>query len=571
MIISTQIKKDLKRTIEKSLGFKLKKIHLEHPENSEHGDYTSNFALENFGEIKIKGIKNPLDLAQKIVDHFPNKKYLQKIKAVPPGFINFYLSDKFLVSQINQIIKEKDGFGTSNLGKNTKVMVEFGQPNTHKLPHVGHFRSYVLGETIARILEFTGFEVCRVNYQGDVGLHVAKCLWGYKRKNIKESKDLTENIKNLQKAYIYGSKVYEENEKDRKEIDELNTKIYSQDKSVVDLWKKTRQWSLNYYALIHKRLGIVYRREYFESETARAGKKIVLENVNKIFKKSKGAIIFPGEKYGLHNRVFITAAGNPTYEAKDLALIFLKKTDFDYDFSLISTASEQIEYFKVVYNAAERIAPDLAKKFIHIPFGLVSLTEIRLSSRKGTIISIDELLEKTKESLIALMQRKNYNEEQIENIVETLTISATKYSILKQMPIKNIAFNIKESIALEGNSGPYLQYTYARACSILKKVKETFQDSDPLILREKEELQILKLLYCFPEIIEKAVQNYTPNLICNYLFKLAQNFNNFYETLPVLKVKDKNLKRARVVLIKTTAQVLKNGLKVLGIPALEKM
>jgi len=570
-----EIQKDLKKAIKKTLGVELKEIHLEHPENSEHGDYSSNFAMTNFKKQSAswrKKAKSPFELAKKIVSNFPKTNYLKKIEPVSPGFVNFYLSNKFLGLQINQVLKEKNNFGAKNLGKNKKAIVEFGQPNTHKLPHVGHFRSYAIGESIARLFEFTGYNVFRANYQGDVGLQVAKCLWAYLKKKIKQKKDLKENIKDLQKAYAFGSKMYSENETAKKEIDILNIKIYNQDKNIFNLWEKTRKWSLDYYALMNKRLNTKYHRQYFESEAAKEGKKIVLENLNKVFKKSKGAIVFPGEKYGLHTRVFITSNGNPAYEAKDLALMLLKKKDFDYDISLVSTASEQSEYFKVVYKAAEFIYPKLAKKFIHIPFGMISLTGAKLSSRKGSIVSIDELLEKTKESLVLLMKQKKYSQKQINEIVDVLTIGAAKYSILKNKPIKDMIFNIKESVALQGNSGPYLQYTHARAQSILRKSKiKKIKKINGTSLNNEKETMLLRMFIKFPEIIENAAKNYSPNLICNFLFELAQNFNNFYESLPVLKARDKELKNTRLGLVKATAQIIKNGLYLLGIQAPEKM
>lgn len=574
-MIKQKIKKDLGKAIKKTLSDSwtcdVQDLYLEHPENLEHGDYSSNFAMAEFEKVKSEKskVKSPLDLAKKIVKNFPETKYLEKIEAIAPGFINFYLSNEFLTSQIDKILKER--FGASNLGKNTKVIVEFGQPNTHKLPHVGHFRSYAIGESIARLLEFTGFNVFRANYQGDVGLQVAKCLWGYIEKRMRDVKNLKKNIDNLQKAYAWGAQAYEKEKNAKKEIDELNTKIYNQEKDIFDLWKKTRKWSLDYYAQMNKHLGTKYHREYFESEAAKKGKKIVLQNLNKIFTESQGAIIFSGEKYGLHTRVFISSNGNPTYEAKDLALMVLKKKDFNYELSLVATASEQSEYFKVVYKAAEMIVPNLAKKFVHIPFGLITLSGAKLASRKGTIISIDQLLEKTSQALTDLMRERKYTPEQIKNIVGNLTIGATKYSILKHTPIKNMDFNIKQSVALEGNSGPYLQYTYARACSILKKTKKIPKTFDKNVLGEKSELALLKLLIHFPEVVEKATQKYSPNLICNYLFELAQAFNNFYESLPVLKAGSKPLKKARLALVKAAAQVLKNGLNLLGIKAPQKM
>lgn len=573
-MIKERIKKDLASVIQETVGQKPEQISLKHPQNQEYGDYSSNWALSRFEKTKDQdlGVKSPFKLAQKIVRSFPQKDYLEKVKAVEPGFINFYLSQSFLLNSLKKTLKAEESFGKVNLGQDKKVIIEFGQPNTHKLPHIGHFRSYALGESIARLLEFTGHDVFRANYQGDIGLFVAKCLWAWKEKNMEEAKTLEQNIKNLQKAYIYGSRKYEISKKAKKEIKELNVKIYEKDEEVYELWEKTRNWSLEYYQAMNKQLGTFYHKEYFESQAAKKGRQIVKQYTDKVFKKSKNAVVFPGEKHGLHTRVFLTSEGLPTYEAKDLALIFLKKQDFDYDLSLISTAVEQIEYFKVVYKAAQQIERTLAQKFTHLPFGLVSLAGAKLSSRKGNIVSIDEVLKKTKESLADLMQEKDYPKQRIREVIDVLVVGAGKYAILKHTPIKNITFNIKESVALEGNSGPYLQYTYARAKSIIRKARKRDVSPDLLSLKlNNQELALLSFFYKFPEIVEKAAKKYNPSLVCNYLFSLAQEFNSFYEKQPVLKAESKVKKKLRLDIVKTTAQIIEKGLYLLGIEAPKRL
>lgn len=525
-------------------------VSLERPDNPTFGDLSSNYALKNS--------ESPIETAEKIAKSFPDHQLIEKIEVAPPGFINFYLSDRYYLEKLEEILK--DDYGKNDINKDSRILIEFGQPNTHKLPHIGHFRSYSLGESIARILDLSGAEIIRANYQGDVGLHVAKTLWGYRDLEMEEKPTLSENIRQLQKAYVHGSQKYERSEK---EIQDLNKKIYQKDESIKDLWEQTRQWSLDYYKLLNKRLGINYDKEYFESQTAKTGKEIVQENMGSVFEESKSAIVFKGEQYDLHTRVFITSEGNPTYETKDLGLIFLKEEDFDFDRSLISTAVEQTEYFKVVYKAAELIAPKLAKKFEHIPFGMVSLVGSKMSSRKGNILSIDELLGRTEEGLISLMENKEYSEDQIERTKDILTIGATKYSILKSSARKNMVFDIEKSVSFDGDSGPYLQYTYARAQSILSKTESENYTSKEL---NKQERRLLKQLSFFSSAVERSAENIDPSLVCNYLIDLSQAFNSFYETCPVLKAKNKNF---RLALVKATSQTLKRGLYLLGIETLE--
>ncbi len=377
-----------------------------------------------------------------------------------------------------------------------------------------------------------------------------------------------DRIQHLQSAYQYGSKEYGENEEAKKEIDLLNTKIYEKDSEIVELWQETRTWSLEHYARMHNNLGIQYDKQYYESDVAQEAKSLVNQNIGKVFEESRGAVIFRGENFGLHNRVFLSSAQNPTYEAKDLALAFNKEKDFSFDQSFISTSTEQIEYFKVVYKAVEEIDPDVARKFTHIPFGIVSLKGKKLSSRAGTIVSIDSYINEFSMAYNeAGFEKKTGDDSEHHKVV----IGAVKYSMLTNAVGNNIVCDIEESVQLQGNTGPYLQYAYARCRSVLEKAGERKQNYESTIKNyELEEEMLLRTLYRFPEVVEEAARLYSPHLISSFLFDLAQKYNLFYQKVSILSA-PKEEKDFRVAITAAVAQVLKNGLGLLGIEVLERM
>lgn len=536
--------------------FPKKDIFLLAPKNPAHGDYALHKSSVPDHKLLTAGFEHELVGS---VEQIGN-------------FVNFSLSNTTLWDEIKRILKEKDKYGNSVKTETVKINLEFGDPNTHKLPHIGHLFSYIIGHSWARILEATGHRVFRSIYQGDVGLHVAKCLYIASQDplKIRELKTLEEKVQFLQECYQKGSQLYEDDAGAKQAIDELNKKIYEHDGEVEDLWKQTRQWSVDYYEKFEEQLGIEYNKHYFESMTADEGKKIVLENVGNVFKESEGAIIFPGEKIGLHNRVFINRFGNPTYEAKDMALAALKYKDWKFDTAIITTASEQNEYFKVIFAALEKTNPELKGKLKHIGFGMVDLKSGKMSSRTGNIISAIDLVEEVEKKAAAISPENPAN----------IGLAAIKYSFLKSEARKNISFNIDESVSLQGNSGPYLLYMYARAKSILTKAggpgiltqaqddKRAREDKTSLVKASREELTVVRTLVKFPEVVEAASEKMAPHLIAAYLFDLAQKFNKLYETTPILKAPDADKIRL-LTLIKATAQVIQNGLYLLGIETLE--
>ena len=441
-------------------------------------------------------------------------------------------------------------------------MFEYGDANTHKLPHIGHLFSYIYGEAMIRIMEAAGWEVYRASYQGDIGPHVAKCLWAFEKNKPQVPESLADKAQLLQKMYQEGSKAYDENEKVKEEVNKINKLVYEGSNKYYDLWKQTRQWSIDYYKQFEKRLGINYDRYYFESEVHEKGREIVEANVGKIFKKSEGAIIFEGSKYDLHDRVFVTSAGTPMYEAKDMYLQELKFSQWPADLLIISTAHEQNEYFKVIFKALEMLHPKYTGKLKHIGFGMVNLKSGKMSSRTGNIIGGIELVD------IVVERVKKFNQDK--KTAEAVGIGAVKYSFLKNNPLQDTKFDLEESIAAEGNSGPYIQYTYARTQSVLHKAGKQTSGKTENQKPNSEELAVLRTLPKFPEIVAAAAENYAPNLVCNYLYDLASKFNTFYNKHRIIHSGSVS-SNFRLALTAATGQVLANGLKLLGIQAPEKM
>jgi arginyl-tRNA synthetase len=551
------------------------------PPNSEMGD----LSLACFSLAKKVG-KNPAELASFLVGKLKDglSKEISSLKVAGP-YLNFILNKNYLAENvIKEIIKDGEKYGKNKGGKGAKIIVEFAHPNTHKAFHIGHLRNIITGESVARILNNCGYKTIRANYQGDIGLHVAKCIWGVKNlaKEFKEASKLELNKKAgfLGKAYALGSDNYEKNNKAKMEIVILNKAIYNKEKFIMSVYEKTRKWSLDYFNKIYKMVDVNFDRLYFESEVFKNGKEIVLKNLNnKIFEKSDGAIIFRGENYGLHNRVFINSEGNPTYEAKDLGLARLQLKEYNPKKIIHVVGPEQAEYFKVVFKAMEFIMPNAKGKETHLSYGWVKLKKGKMSSRLGNVVLGEWLLDEIKKEIFKLV-KENKNIKNKEETAEKISLAAVKYSILKCGLKNEIVFDIKESISLSGNSGPYLLYTYARINSIVKKArkpayrtgrqKNNKANADFSSLTKKQEHELIFKLAKYPETVKRAGENYDPSDLAKYLFELAQEFNNYYHSVPILKTEEKTM-AARLVLINSISQIIKNGLDLLGIETVEEM
>ncbi len=556
--IKEQIKISIERALEElSLG--ITEVELSHPENMEFGDYATTAAIKL---AKTSG-DNPKELAEKIAGKILSYKdnYIKNVSAVG-GFVNFYLSEKFFKESAEEILKKGDEYGKNENLKGQKVIVEYTDPNPFKAFHIGHLMSNTIGEALARIVEANGAEVKRANYQGDVGMHVAKAVWGAMHKKG----DIADGT-----AYVAGATAFLDEEY-KKEITEINKKIYeNSDEEINKIYEEGKKRSLENFEEMYEKLGTKFDFYFFENEMAVMGKKIVEENIGKVFKKSEGAVVFCGEKYDakLHTRVFINSDGIPTYEAKDLGLIKLKSEKYDYDQSVVVTGNEVDEYFKVVLKAMELIYPELRKKTMHISHGMLKLPSGKMSSRTGEVITAEYLIEEVKKAIRENVKKEGFNEELWSKIADKVAVGAIKYSILRQAAGKDIIFDFEKTLSFQGDSGPYLQYTYARMRSVLKKAEEA--GVKPVILGdfEENEKKLVKILCRWPEVIERALNDYAPHYIATYLIKVASVFNEYYASNKIISEEKNSAERVAVTL--ASSQVIKNGLGFLGIGILDRM
>ncbi len=550
------------------------------PEVETLGHYSTNIAMRL---AKARGIK-PMDLAAEIVEKLKSSAptdIFDKIEVAAPGFINFWLSKQTVQKEFSAVIANEN-FGANDTMKGKMVMVEYTDVNPFKQVHAGHLMSNAIGESFARLYEAAGAKITRVNYQSDVGMHVAMAIWAMM--NVLKNEMPAENISLIAKmaylgrAYAAGSRAYRgedpANLNSKEAIEAINAKVYDKsDNSINELYNIGRTWSLDYFEELYARLGTKFVHYFFESEVGEEGVKIIAAHPD-IFEKSEGAVIFRGENYGLHTRVFINSKGIPVYEGKELGLNKIKFDLYHPDLSVIVTGNEINEYFRVLLKAMELTIPEVAAKTRHASHGMLRLPTGKMSSRTGDVITAEFLIEDVKAKLSEhVSEKSDLTTDERAAVTETIAIGAIKYSVLRQTPGQDIIFDFEKSLSVHGDSGPYLQYTYARLKSLLRKGEETRDERRELESLETDaELSLMRKLFDFPETILSAGKRLAPNLLATYLHQLAMTANHFYESTPMI-LKDEDVERmdARLMLIETTARILKSGLNLLGIQAPEKI
>ncbi|MBU1967038.1 arginine--tRNA ligase, partial [Patescibacteria group bacterium] len=490
----TYINQELTRLIKEALlalGFKDEvEVLLEHPADTTHGDYATNVAMVMFGRLgseQKQKFKNPRKLAEKIVAQLhPPATLVATTTAADPGFINFTLSEHFLLGELNRLLTKSDQL-VPQINQGKKVVVEFTDPNPFKQFHIGHLYSNIVGESICRLLEATGAQVRRANYFGDVGMHVAKSIWGMREKIFHEREEsvaqaledlgdhpMAERVKFLGESYTMGATAFKDNDKAKAQIGQLNKLLYqiAQDMMVEEkgwqpiadykqyldeetqknwdyaeikqLYQTGKAWSLAYFDTIYERVGMSFDNYYPESAAAEYGLEAVRQGLKAgVFTKSQGAVVYEGEKHGLHTRVFINSAGLPTYETKELGLAPAKYEDGKYDTSIIITGNEIDEYFQVLLAAMKEVKPELGEKTEHIGHGMVRLPSGKMSSRTGEIITGQWLLEEAAKCITWVLKeaKKGFLVENPDLIAEQVGQAAIKYTFLRSGIGKDIAFD----------------------------------------------------------------------------------------------------------------------------------
>ncbi|MBR2861938.1 MAG: arginine--tRNA ligase [Bacteroidaceae bacterium] len=514
--------------------------------NSFRADFATNVAMKLAGLLR----KNPREVAKLITAKFDSSGISTEIAG--PGFINFMLPDAYFTQNLTNLHTDFDKNISCNAYKNKNVVTEFSDPNPFKVLHIGHLYTSIMGESISRLIEYAGGTVHRVNFGGDVGLHVAKTLYALENKNLQ---DFT--IEDIAAAYVEGTRAYDEDDSAKQAIVQLNKTIYDisakdlHDSQLAQDYWRGRKLSYAYFDDFYARLGVHFEKYYPESSVASKGLQIVKEHPE-VYPESDGALVFRGEDYGLHTRVFVNREGLPTYEAKDVGLLFTKNDDYHFDESVVITGNDIIDYMKVVLKSIEQYAPDLVAKTLHITHGNVRLPgNQKMSSRKGNFIKAVDIL----------------NEVEQKTGDKTLALAAIKYGLLKYRIGGNIEFDVEESISTTGNSGIYLLYSAVRANKILSSTSNSKPNLENYTL-SSEEIILNKKFLTYRTVLEQAVREKAPHLIASYLFDLAQTFSRFYETC---RVKGDQHEAERAVEVAVFAKTMAHGLNLLGINIPEEM
>jgi arginyl-tRNA synthetase len=442
--------------------------------DEQFGDYATNVSLQLAGKID----KNPKEIAEAIAAELTEQNIEATVAG--PGFINIRIGD--------DVLFDHSGSLPDRTHEDKTVLLEYSCPNAFKELHTGHLYQTIIGDAMARVYENAGAKVFRVSFGGDVGLHVAKCMWGILEalggENYNKLSVVTDHAKWIAEAYVCGSKAYEENEQAKTRIEQLNKKIYelhaNSDKtsSFAQIYFTCRQWSYDYFEAFYDQIGVQQFDKYYpESETIQPGLELVRQHLGPVFTSSDGAVILDESRSKLHTRVFITKAGLPTYETKDLGVILLESNEFPYDKRILMTGNEQLEYMKVIFAAMSLIDPELGAKQEHRPNGTVRFGDgSKMSSRLGNVSRAMEVVEVVEKAV----QAPN------ESLRRDIALGAIKYSFLKNRVGGDIAFDLEQSISMEGNSGPYLQYALVRARSILAKLDKATQ---PVSVKELDQYE----------------------------------------------------------------------------------
>ena len=550
--MNQKIKDTIKRLYDQEVDVRLTRP------DAQFGDFATNVALQLARPLA----KSPRQIAEEIAAELDGDADVAKIEIAGPGFINIKLSSKALIDQIYRPVKQP--YDAKNL------VFEYSCPNAFKELHTGHLYQTIFGDIASNLMALGGASLNRTSFGGDVGLHVAKCLWGMVDMLGGQNPDKLSEIDDnaferarwISQCYVRGAQIYEADSEIKQEIDQLNVTIYGfhkdndHDSPLARIYWTTRQWSFDYFGAFYDMIDVQNQHYYLESQTAPIGMSVVDEQVKLgNLKESDGAIVFEGdEEKHLHTRVFVTSKGLPTYETKDIGVIWLEMQDYDFEHRYLLTGNDQKEYMRVVFAAAETFRPELKDKMTHLTNGTVKFSDgQKMSSRLGNVSRAADVITAVRERVAKLV-----DDESLRNQV---ALGAIKYAFAKYKLGGDINFDFDETVSLQGNSGPYIQYAHARARSILSKSSMTPASLSSV---EDEDYMLVRKLGEFSDVLDVAVAQLEPHHICNYLFELAQEFNRYYEKNRVIGSENE---AHRIGLVDVYANTLKSGLDLLGIVA----
>ena len=590
------LKQHILQAVQELYNVSLENVELQQTKKEFVGDVT----LVVFSLLRhIKG--NPVQIGEQIGTYLKEKASdLVTDFNVIKGFLNLVIADAYYLNFLTEI-KDNPQFGLATPNSKEPILVEYSSPNTNKPLHLGHIRNNLLGYSVAEILKAAGHKVYKTQIINDRGIHICKSMVAWQRFGNGETPENTglKGDKLVGNYYVAFDKAYKE------EIQELITQGKSKeeaekqapifvvaqemlrqweagDPEVMKLWKQMNGWVYDGFAVTYKNLGVDFDSYYYESNTYLLGKDIVEQGLQKgvFFKKEDGSVWCDLTADGLDEKLVLRADGTSVYITQDMGTAIQRVKDYpDVKGMVYTVGNEQDYHFKVLFLILKKLGYDWASHLYHLSYGMVDLPSGKMKSREGTVVDADDLIAEMEQTAKVISQElgklDGYTEAQKEDLYHTIGLGALKYYILKVDPKKRILFDPKESIDFQGNTGPFIQYTYARIQSILRKYAETNNSKEitviqPDALQEKEK-NLLKSITLFPSIVQDAADNYSPAVIANYVYDLVKDFNSFYQNVSILGEEDTNKRHFRVALSKKIGEIIAESFKMLGIQVPERM
>jgi arginyl-tRNA synthetase len=569
MAALTEAKQEVVNLLKAALGksYSPSADELETPPDSHMGD----LAFPCF--TLAKGLRRPPhEIAVEVVSRIEPKGVVREVEARGP-YINFYFDvGHFADRVLAEIAEQAEIYGTSTVGKGRTIVVEYAQPNTHKEIHVGHVRNFCLGHAVVNTRKAIGEDVIPVCYIGDLGMQVAKCLWGMKKFHDREAVTKTMRTNLLGRAYAEAERALAAEPGLKEQVATLYKDLELGQGPFVSLWKRTRAWSMDEMRTVFKEWSLPIDAWHFESELMPAAHRIIRDLVKKgIAVKSDGALIVDLTSENLGVNLLVRSDGTLLYNAKDLALAFKKEAAYHPDRSVYIVDARQSLALQQLFATLKRMG--VKKELEHLAYEFVTLKEGAMSSRKGNIIRYQDF----RDAMLMLARTEtrarhgDWSEKKVEKVARAIAFAAMRFGMLRQDPAKKIIFDMDEAMSFDGFTGPYLLYTLARMKSIQRKAKRRKADRQGALLSEPSERSLVSLLALYPCIVSTAGQDYRVDRLAQYLFDLSKSFSTFYDEVPVLKADKPELVGARLALVSAATQVLENGLALLGMPSITEM
>lgn len=592
MTLSQMLKPSIEKAVLALFDVAIDKVEFQTTRKDFEGDIT----MVIFPLLKVVK-SNPVELGNKIGAYLvENLAEVNRFNVVS-GFLNIVISDEYYLNFFNEIKDDaKFGFVTPN-PEDTAVMVEYSSPNTNKPLHLGHVRNNLLGYSVAEIIKASGKKVYKTQIINDRGIHICKSMLAWQKFGKGETPEATglKGDKLVGNYYVAFDKAYKEEiaqlmsagktEEEAKkqapiiiEAQEMLLKWEAGDAEVIALWKTMNQWVYDGFAITYKNLGVDFDCFYYESNTYLLGKDVVQIGLEKgIFEKDPdGSVWIDLTDEGLDRKIVLRSDGTAVYMTQDIGTAIQRVKDFsDVGGMVYTVGNEQDYHFKVLFLILKKLGFEWSKNLFHLSYGMVDLPSGKMKSREGTVVDADDLMQEMTETAQKIAEDlgklDSYSAEEKAKLYNTIGLGALKYYILKVDPKKRILFNPEESVDFAGNTGPFIQYTYARIQSIIRKANFDFSNESGIVTLHEKEKELIKQVELFPELIQNAAQNHSPALLANYTYDLVREYNSFYQAVSILGEENMEKKIFRVQLSKKVAEIIAASFCLLGINVPERM